>query len=463
MPRGFLVKRNIKSSPVSYRIRNEEWEPLEIPPLSGKMPAVVNPQSTPLPKCPRNSPEHLKDGLTQLETLDIAHRKGALEEDGASGAFNTKATSPDYNVSYTPIKTTDNALLDTSASNEPLAAAASLNPVEELLVQPALSPASAKCGGITHLYSPFQGSKLCVSDSSHRKHKSTSKKTKVIRKLNFEDEVSTSPVLGLRIKVDPRDCKPSPTRMNQPLGEFICQLCKEQYSDPFSLAQHKCSRIVRVEYRCLECGKVFSCPANLASHRRWHKPRPDPNPSREKQNCALEPERPEAGSEESRSGTMDSAQAMGSLRGGAAQRLDVRFQCRYCSKRFRRQAYLKKHLSAHEVAGSRVHRHLESARMPFSCQLCGVDLQSAETHDKLLLWHTVKGGAPALFGPDCGEKGAVPGEHADPGDLGALVFCCKHCPSTFFSSPGLTSHINKCHPSENRQVLLLQLPARAGC
>jgi len=31
--------------------------------------------------------------------------------------------------------------------------------------------------------------------------------------------------------------------------------------------------IVHVEYKCPECEKMFNCPANLASHRRWHKPK----------------------------------------------------------------------------------------------------------------------------------------------------------------------------------------------
>ena len=55
------------------------------------------------------------------------------------------------------------------------------------------------------------------------------------------------------------------------IGDYICRLCKVKYEDIFTLAGHNCPQIVHLEYQCPECGKSFHCPANLASHRRWHK------------------------------------------------------------------------------------------------------------------------------------------------------------------------------------------------
>ncbi|KAJ2953226.1 hypothetical protein O0L34_g805 [Tuta absoluta] len=162
------------------------------------------------------------------------------------------------------------------------------------------------------------------------------KKSKAVRRLMF-DEDKTSPVSGTIIRdlaedetlvvrkgdIDPafnvvevtEEAKALIASIDNRLGRYICRLCRRLYTDAFALAQHRCSRIVHIEYRCPECDKVFNCPANLASHRRWHKPRvPGATKRRDPPSTA------EAG----------------------------RFPCSRCGKLFRRQAYLRKHLLAHD-------------------------------------------------------------------------------------------------------------------
>lgn len=122
------------------------------------------------------------------------------------------------------------------------------------------------------------------------------KKTK-LRKLN-EDTVTSSPVSGMFIKEEAdvksveelqkeadlldetaayvevtEESRQKIDEIPNVIGDCICRLCKVKYEDVFKLAQHKCPRIAHEEYKCPDCDKVFSCPANLASHRRWHKPR----------------------------------------------------------------------------------------------------------------------------------------------------------------------------------------------
>ncbi|XP_066589739.1 protein glass-like [Prorops nasuta] len=119
---------------------------------------------------------------------------------------------------------------------------------------------------------------------------STRPKKKHARRLKFDEDTS-SPVSGTVIlgpdeavvtgDIDPafnivevtEEARAELAKIENRLGPYQCKLCRQLHEDAFQLAQHRCSRIAHVEYRCPECDKRFSCPANLASHRRWHKPR----------------------------------------------------------------------------------------------------------------------------------------------------------------------------------------------
>lgn len=191
---------------------------------------------------------------------------------------------------------------------------------------------------ITPPCTPSPGNKRTVTPTPEQpikkiKTPTPAKKTKAIRKLNF-DEDNSSPVSGTIIRelgpdetlvvrkgdIDPafnvvevtEEAKAELAKIENNIGDYVCRLCRELYEDAFGLAQHRCSRIVHVEYRCPECDKVFNCPANLASHRRWHKPRPNKETKQED----------EDGSEQ--------------------------FPCNDCGKKFRRLAYLRKHQTTHQ-------------------------------------------------------------------------------------------------------------------
>lgn len=139
---------------------------------------------------------------------------------------------------------------------------------------------------------PEAGIKKTLNPNSHR---GKSERKRVKSRKQIVDEETTSPVSGTIIRklddgeelvvrkgdIDPafnivevtEEAKAALAIIENKIGNYICQLCRSMYEDPFGLAQHRCSRIVHIEYRCSECDKVFNCPANLASHKRWHKPR----------------------------------------------------------------------------------------------------------------------------------------------------------------------------------------------
>uniref|UniRef100_A0A8P0TN43 Insulinoma-associated protein 2 n=1 Tax=Canis lupus familiaris TaxID=9615 RepID=A0A8P0TN43_CANLF len=492
MPRGFLVKRT-KRTGGSYRVRPAE----RVLPLLGPQGAP------PFPEEPSSAPQPGDAAWRADGSGGPGPSPSPTKPAGAElrRAFLERCLSSPVSAESFPGGAAAVAAFSCSAA--PAAAPTSgeqfLLPIRAPFPEPELHPDPAPLAAALHGLKRAAGNERrakappgCTSGPAA----AGVKKPKAMRKLSFADEVTTSPVLGLKIKEEePGAPSRGPGGSRTPLGEFICQLCKEQYADPFALAQHRCSRIVRVEYRCPECDKVFSCPANLASHRRWHKPRPaaanaatgkedsraeraadqhlparDSSREAQHQDSAPhqglqvlshpEPALPQVPCTEGVLGRRVPGSGSASGVGGPEV-----FMCPYCHKKFRRQAYLRKHLGTHEAGSARAlapgFGSEHGAPPAFACPLCGAHFPSADIRDKHRLWHALREELllPALAGAP--PEAPSPGGASD--GSAQQIFSCKHCPSTFFSSPGLTRHINKCHPSESRQVLLLQMPLRPGC
>uniref|UniRef100_A0AAY4BCH5 C2H2-type domain-containing protein n=1 Tax=Denticeps clupeoides TaxID=299321 RepID=A0AAY4BCH5_9TELE len=419
MPRGFLVKRSKRGSPASYRAREEDRETPKADLPTQTHTAGVPTSCTGAPQS--QDPRDHREVPTEIQrSEDRAPHFNSCREPSASPGHADAAYSP-----LKPVGAEQTAFFDRCLSSPATAESFPLSPpvssIERLLMNRD-SP--------VHLY-PFHPAVRRAGADVERKTKPAAKKPKVLRKLNFEDEVTTSPVLGLKIKKEAPESRAgvSSAAGNRPLGEFICQLCKEEYPDPFSLAQHKCSRIVRVDYRCPECDKVFSCPANLASHRRWHKPRA---PS---------------------SGEMPGGKK--SLAEGGAEQ--------------KPPGEGKENASKLRVNGQH-HAALDSS----GCQRLP---DGARAQD----WHRTSPDVPPpghqrYVSPERRFELHVRSSDGDPassaaGLAGGISFPCPLCGAHFPSpesrdkhrSTGLTRHINKSHPTESRQVMLLQMALRPGC
>ncbi|MBN3301775.1 INS1B protein, partial [Amia calva] len=144
---------------------------------------------------------------------------------------------------------------------------------------------------------------------------------------------------------------------------------------------------------------------------------------------------------------------------------DGLYDCPHCGKRFKRQAYLRKHLVGHQALQNKPSEEkviypsyptVENGEKPSQAP------SSDESQNQVPLNLSP---VECHLCPVCGES--FPTRANQERHLRLLhssqVFPCKYCPATFYSSPGLTRHINKCHPSENRQVILLQMPVRPAC
>lgn len=212
-----------------------------------------------------------------------------------------------------------------------------------------------------------------VSDTAPRTGKSTTAsakastsattRNKATRKLKFDEETS-SPVSGTIIRpleditdgsvqysngdIDPKyniveiteETKAELAAIKNVIGDYVCRLCRIKFDDAFGLARHRCACIVLLEYRCPECGKQFNCPANLASHRRWHKPKKE---SGSASAAAKKENRNTSNQQQAQQPEKQAAASANSKKPGD----DLAFGCDECGKRFKRAAYLRKHQQTH--------------------------------------------------------------------------------------------------------------------
>lgn len=488
MPRGFLVKRQKQYTAYSWRKHQGQ----QVPPTEEDCRASDSGSEHEIPlsgyPCFGSPDSGIAHSPVSITYSDADTQNGNVLLDNANtGTTTTTTTTNNNNVTTTPGGTTTTPhsspglplSISTSAYGSPFYFSA----FDRLTVSsPGRGPGFLPSPGYLATNSSHSNSsspnglspnKKRVNDKCEHKQKSA-KKPKAARKINFEELDKTSPVSGTIIKdwSDSEDegirvvsgdidstlnlvevtaeARAELDKIENKLGAYICQLCKEHYEDAFQLAQHRCSRIVHVEYRCPECDKVFSCPANLASHRRWHKPRPNGtgNKSASKENRAVNAEQSVMGDikrERYQCEPQNLSMAPVQRTEVPSQDGDGLFECETCGKKFRRQAYLRKHVATH------------SEDRPYPCQYCSKVLRSEASRAKHLLQHTL--GAQDF---PCAVCAAVfPSKNTLERHQRihtSEAFGCKYCSSIFYSSPGLTRHINKCHPTESRQVILLQMP-----
>ncbi|XP_071787722.1 insulinoma-associated protein 1a-like [Asterias amurensis] len=457
MPRGFLVKRNKKSGSVSYRSRCSDEDQDD---------AFIENDSVEGYTKPFNSPD---SGYGHSPVTLLIKESPAFRFDRDS-VYSPVSSPHSTNYSY------PSPLTYTTSSSSSSSPSSSLNVERDKTLWPfTVTPTTPTRRLPSGIPPPLRIKRPLTEDTERKQHRA--KKPKAARKLNFDDD-NTSPVHGTIIRGDVTSdgghlngkgvnggCDSDKGGVDNSLGgDFVCQLCKEQYPDPFSLAQHKCSRIVHVEYRCPECDKVFNCPANLASHRRWHKPRPNSRSSLNSPRILpASPAKPDGSktfevthhhteqTDESLTLIKDDLTSTGSdssrstpSPGQATPNEEGQYECEQCGKKFRRPANLRKHMQHH------------GEEETYPCQYCGQMFSSLTSRAKHVLSHAV--GPKEVNCDVCGgsyqNKMALE-QHVRLHHSNE-VYPCKYCSSNFTSSPGLTRHINKRHPSENRQVILLQ-------
>ncbi len=178
MPRGFLVKRNKKATPVSYRVRSEEDEQGAFPGAQQDAASAHRPAS---PRTDSVQP-------VQFGNPEIIYRSMYSPTRPVSREHERACLERRFNLG-SPISAESFPAAPSGSDHAPFA------------------PVDLKIGTSNSTRTGTTLTTKRPAPDAERKGKPASKKAKAMRKLQFEDEVTTSPVLGLKIKEGPVEQK----------------------------------------------------------------------------------------------------------------------------------------------------------------------------------------------------------------------------------------------------------------
>lgn len=333
---------------------------LSLKSVLGQITPPHSPQRSPLKKRPYH---HIIDASNDDADDDIKTKTKSQDEVEAPAKLAKKEVTPNGKQ----IKVTSMPKTQKSVSvNKTTIGVASTTALGAAITTVAAAATAAEAGAAsTKIPLPTTG----APSATVKEHK----RVKAVRKLKF-DEKKSSPVSGTIIRaldeidgniplesgdIDPQynivevtdEAKAEIAAIPNVIGAYLCKLCQIEFDDAFCLARHRCSCIVLLEYRCPECGKRFNCPANLASHRRWHKPKDE----------VMKKSNDTSGSGNGNGVAVGAGGGGGGggVSGGDSSAGDenaVQYPCTLCGKFFKRQAYLRKHLVTHNKPNSKTNK-----------------------------------------------------------------------------------------------------------
>ncbi|XP_061398707.1 insulinoma-associated protein 1 [Musca vetustissima] len=371
MPHGLGLLTTVASLPPKYRARYLKIQTkteipldLSVKPLSPQTQHTARPQTTPNP----DNEVPMAVNFTEVYTEPCSDTQSQASEDIVEEICSSLANADSqveehHNKPITPPLTPNKRKfsesdLDTEVEfKENQSKMAKVENISSAMSkQPLVEQTPAKQPIKTSDTAPKTSKNSSSQQKASRSHKAT-------RKLKFDEETS-SPVSGTIIRpleditdgsvqysngdIDPKyniveiteETKAELAAIKNVIGDYICRLCRIKFDDAFGLAQHRCACIVLLEYRCPECGKQFNCPANLASHRRWHKPRKSQAAGENVQATNAAGATTTTIREKKNSNKKSENEVNGDQ--------GTSYDCQECGKKFKRQAYLKKHELTHQ-------------------------------------------------------------------------------------------------------------------